>query len=119
MPAECVIRAYNCIDKEQMLVEGVSGPTKATWSRDSKWLAFDGDFQDQGRGVWLLQVSGREVFQIAAGNYRGPTWSPDGQNIMVVVGSPLAGQPDPTLVSYTSLALLDVSEIVNSSVASP
>ncbi len=119
MPSDCVTRSSECRGKARMLVQSVDGPTNVAWSPDGKWLVFDGNVQGRGDGVWLFDTTGQQSFLIAAGNYTVPTWSPDGKTIMVVVGSPLEGQSDPALVSYTSLALLDVSEIVNSSAALP
>ncbi len=119
MPADCISRSTSCSATAQMLIQNVKGPTRVAWSPNGKWLVFDGDVQGQGKGIWLFDVNRQKIYQIAFGNYERPTWSPNGENVMVVVGSPLEGQPDPALVSYTSLALLDVGEIVNSSVALP
>jgi dipeptidyl aminopeptidase/acylaminoacyl peptidase len=119
MSADCVTRSSECRDKARILLQSVGGPTNVAWSPDGKWLVFDGDVHGRGDGIWLFDASGQQSFLIAAGNYAVPTWSPDGKAIIAVAGSPLEGQPDPALVSYSALALLDVSEIVSSSVATP
>jgi len=112
MPAECVNRDSDCTTKTKLIVDSIDSPTNVVWSPDSKWLAFDGDVQGRGNGIYLVNYNQQQVFQIATGNYRRPTWSPDGPSLLVTVGSPVQGQPDPALVTYTSLALLNVSEIV-------
>lgn len=119
IPADCVTRSSNCTDKARMLLESVDSPTNMAWSPDGKWLAFDGDVQGQGKGIWLLNVNGQKLYQVAVGNFERPAWSPDGHTIMVVVGSPLQGQSNSALVSYASLAILNVNKIVNDSGATP
>jgi len=119
MPADCISRSRSCSATAQLLTQGVNGPTRVAWSPNGNWLVFDGDVQGQGKGIWLLDARRQKLYQIAVGNYERPTWSPDGQSIMVVVGSPVQSQSDPTLISYTSLAILDVNELVKDSGISP
>jgi Tol biopolymer transport system component len=111
MPANCKTQPQDCANKLQHLLEGIQGQLKVAWSPDGHWLAFDGDLQDRGRGIWLMNMNTRAVFQVADGDYAWPEWSPDGQYIMVS-GPPEVGQDDVPRFRPT-VFILDVSEVVN------
>jgi Tol biopolymer transport system component len=110
MPASCKTQPQDCANKLQRLLEGIQGQLKVAWSPDGRWLAVDGDVQDRGRGIWLMNLSTRVIFQVADGDYAWPEWSPDGRSIMVS-GPPEIGQDDVPRFRPTVL-VLDVSDVV-------
>jgi Tol biopolymer transport system component len=113
MPAQCVKDDLNCSNSLTLLLTDVLYPAKAAWSPDGVWLAFDGDFQDHGMGIWLLHVETRRVVQIATGEYRVPEWSSDGKQIVVL--APYETEPINEKIAFTyrpRLYVLDVNDLV-------
>ena len=97
-----------CELKPQRLVQGLINRTGLAWSPDGKWLAFDGEYGDHGRGVWVTNMSGK-VTRILAGDYRRPHWSPDGNTI--VVSGPDLDNESVRLDQYRSIYTVRVADL--------
>jgi Tol biopolymer transport system component len=77
-----------------------SNQLKPSWSPDAAWLAF---YSNHGRtdrsrfDVYVVQAAGGEPFLVARdvlpSERRGPTWSPDGRELIVVKNDANAGDP--------------------------
>lgn len=110
MPADCERRPGGCVNSVTILIRNILYPGTVSWSPNGRWLAFDGNPQGQGEGIWLIQVNTETLIQVIAGQYRGPEWSPDG-NHLVVVGPPEGGKQD-MLDFRSALYILDVSDVI-------
>jgi len=84
MPADCEFISEDCAGALQFLLGNVLHPNVLQWSPDMKWLAFDGEVKGAGQGVWLLNLSSRDLRKVVDGNYIRPVWSPDGSQIAVI-----------------------------------
>lgn len=110
MPAECEVHAGGCAKSLQVLVKGIRHTLTAAWSPDGRWLAFAGDLQGRGQGIWLYQMDTGALIQVAIGDYWAPAWSPNGERV-VVTGPPEGGRQH-LLDMRSALYILDVSEVV-------
>lgn len=117
MPTDCQTHMGGCSNSIKLIVHDVGEICHAEWSPDSAWITFDGELQGRERGVWLLNLEAQEIYQVAAGDYRCPGWSPDGQRLLV--SSPLEERRSDISDFRTTLNLIDVSEIVSQNSAVP
>lgn len=53
--------------------------TRAMWSPDGRWLAFECDYPRQQRGFCLLDMAARPYRHYRGGHGYRPMWSPDGK----------------------------------------
>ena len=116
MSAGCETLPSGCADDLKIVAKNITDPSKVTWSPDGKWLAFVGALQSQGLGIWLIQIDTGAITQIAAGDYRWPDWSPNGQQILVAgprEKSNLGIEYRPTLY------ILDSSQIIDDTTGTP
>lgn len=116
IPSNCDTQALDCTKSRELLLTDIYFPSNVQFSPNGKWLVFDGDLQGRGKGIWLFQIDTKTVTQILMGDYIRPTWSPNGQ-FLVVIGpkeEPYSDSPPyrPTLY------IVDVHGIVESSVTS-
>jgi hypothetical protein len=117
MPANCTDDWEPCTNQRRLLLREVVDAVTIKWSPDGHWLAFDGNVQGKGNGIWLLNLDNRRVFQVAAGDYRQPDWSPDGQQLVVLgLPQPLGREAYPAY--RPALHILNVSDVVNDVVLS-
>lgn len=110
MPADCKTHPEGCAEHLQLLVKDILDQTAVHWSPDGRWLAFNGRLAGENRGVWLRRMDTGELIRVVAGDYGGPSWSPDGQQL-VVTGPPEGGKQD-ALDFRSALYILDVSAVV-------
>jgi Tol biopolymer transport system component len=75
----------NAVNGEAAFVHKLPGATGglANWSPDGKWVAFGGYGEEDGIGLWLLDVERNKVTQVDAGPITEPIFSPDGTMLAV------------------------------------
>jgi hypothetical protein len=57
-------------------------PIRLTWSPDSKWLAFIGDYGTlKAHGIWVYSVESGKIYPVVSGDFSRIAWSPDGKKI--------------------------------------
>ena len=94
-------------------VANVRDPRGLAWSPDGQWLAFVGEMHGYQEGLWLYTPEAPHLRLVARWEHlHSPTWSPDGQQLIVVELPPPAHESDRT---GAELLLFDVSGIVTAS----
>ena len=78
----------------RLILEGFHNASGVAWSPQGRWLAFPaafGEVEEEGSGLWLIDLELGQVRQIAEGIFGSVSWSEDGQRIAVVqfLGPPL------------------------------
>lgn len=64
------------------LIGGIYDPFRLTWSQNSKWLAFIGDYGTfKKHGLWLYSFDSGNIHFIAPGEFSQIAWSSDGNKI--------------------------------------
>ena len=73
-------KTYN-VDKAEGLYEGGLRNFEASWSSDSKWLAYSRDLNNRGSAVFLYDVKNEKVHKVTSGFYTdmSPSFDPDGK----------------------------------------
>ena len=75
--------------KPYPVVGKIYDPFRLTWSPDSKWLAFIGDYGLIRRhGIWLYSIESGKIYPIVSGDFSRIAWSPDGTKIAATVCEP-------------------------------
>jgi hypothetical protein len=75
--------------KPYPVMDEIYDPFRLTWSSDSKWLAFIGDYGlMRSHGIWLYSVESGKTYLIASGNFSRIAWAPDGTKIAATVCEP-------------------------------
>ncbi len=77
-----------------------SNQFKPSWSPNGIWIAFYSNHGKDDRGrfdAYVVQAAGGEPFVVARdvlpSERRGPTWSPDGKELILVQNDPNQGDP--------------------------
>lgn len=110
MPAKCDTLEGGCKNHLTQIVTNIFDQTAVNWSPDSRWIVFDGDLQNRGKGLWLRDMETKEIIQIQRGAFRNPSFSSDGKQIIAIGSSP---GDESVMPETTELYILDVSEIVS------
>ena len=68
------------------LVNGLRHPTGLAWSPDGRWIAFSAELAKNSRqeGIWLTDAETGASKLLIRGSYGRPSWSPDGEQMVVV-----------------------------------
>ncbi|HEY4150731.1 MAG TPA: amidohydrolase family protein [Chitinophagaceae bacterium] len=76
--------------KPRVLVDQPINQFQPAYSTNGKWIAYVSWSDTDGGALWKVPVFGGkpERLTTAKGQYRYPTWSPDGMSIAVVKGAP-------------------------------
>ena len=104
-------------DEEQPVpvLSGLVHPQSLFWSPDGKSLAYAGEVEGRGEGVWLFNVATRELRTLVAGRYMALAWSHDGSQVAVVRDLGPVGAFPPN----TEVDLLNLSPSTSPSEAAP
>jgi Tol biopolymer transport system component len=112
MPANCLSAADGCVGHIESILGNISSHRRVSLSPSSCWAAVDGDFNGYGSGIWLIELASKTVYRIVEGRYSLPTWSPSGQQLMV-----LSPPERVNGISYPDIRLglyvIDLSDLVS------
>ena len=69
------------IDKQLWRYHGALGAFTFSWSKDSRWLAFDKDLENQNSAIALYDTKEAKLHMVTSGFYNdeSPTFDPDGK----------------------------------------
>ena len=75
--------------KPYPVVGKIYDPFRLTWSRDSKWLAFIGNYGIlRTKGIWVYSVESGKIYPVVSGDFSRIAWSPDGNKIAATTCEP-------------------------------
>lgn len=91
------------IDKELWRYHGGLGAFSFNWSRDSRWLAFEKDLENQNTAIALYDTKEGKLHQVTSGFYNdeAPVFDPDGKYLYYRSGrefSPIYSDLDNTWI---------------------
>lgn len=71
------------------VVGEIYDPFRLTWSPDSKWLAFIGQYgMLKAKGIWMYSVESGRIYPVVPGDFSRIAWSPDGTKIAATICEP-------------------------------
>lgn len=75
--------------KPRPVVGEIYRPARLSWSPNSKWLAFIGDYGIfRTRGIWLYSIESGQIYPVISGDFSRMVWSPDGSKIAATICEP-------------------------------
>lgn len=96
--------------KPERVISDVTRPRDPAWSPDSRWLAFGGDVQGNGKGLWLFSRGDQSLVRVSPREIDWVAWSPDGRRIAAITKS--TGPPE---APKSDLVVFDVSSLLANS----
>ena len=110
------------IDKDLWLFEGGLASFKFSWSKDSRWVAFEHDIENRHTAIALYDTQSNKLDIVTSGYYddNEPVFDPDGKYLFYRSGrefSPLYGDVDDSWIYPNSYQL--VAATLRADVASP
>ena len=87
-------------ETNRALTQWKSNQIKPSWSPDGSWIAFYSNHEKKDHtsfDAYLVKVAGGRPFRVASNvvpsERRGPAWSPDGKQLVLVRNDPNLGDP--------------------------
>jgi len=109
------------IDQAKWLFHGGLSAFNASWSSDSKWIAYSRGLDNNNDAIFLFDVDKKEKHQVTAGFYNDmhPAFDPDGKYLYLVTNrefSPVYSDMDNSFVypNATKLAAIALTSDVKS-----
>lgn len=103
-------RTNKCIDRQLWLYHPELSQFKASWSSDSRWIAYAGDKENRNTAIVIYDYSTGERHEATTGFYNDsdPVFDPDGKFLYYVTGrafNPTYGELDETWIYANTFQL--------------
>jgi len=110
------------VDHGTYMTDGPLQSFKASWSPDSRWLAYDRDLPNTHSGVFIYDYSGKQLHQVTSPFYSSssPTFDPSGKYLFVATNQsfdPVYSDLDNTFIYPNSTRLAAI--VLQKSTPSP
>ena len=112
------------VDKQLFHYQGALSSFSASWSPDSRWLAYARDLKTRGSAIFLFDTKEEKAAQVTSGYYQdsGPVFDPDGKYLYFLTGrtfTPTYSDVDNTWIypNTTNVAAATLSDEVPSPLA--
>ncbi len=112
------------VDKAHYFYQGSLQSFRASWSSDSRWMAYSRDLQTRKTAIFLFDVKASRAHQVTSGFYAdaNPTFDPDGKYLYFETDrtfNPIYGDVDNTFIyaNSTNIAAVPLTEDVASPLA--